>query len=75
MNAIELVKTASLEGTRFQMKVFIELDNTNKIQWKGGNRLNKSATYCVKKNESGMALFMMTINPIQEWYFVGKITE
>jgi hypothetical protein len=75
MNAIELVKTASAEGTRFEMKVIVELDNENKIQWNGGNRINKSAAYCVKKNDNGMALFMMAINPVQEWHFVGKISE
>ena len=75
MKAIELVKNAKTEGTIFEMKVFVELDSENKIQWNGGNSLNKSAAYCVKKNEKGMALFVMAINPVQEWHFVGKIIE
>jgi len=74
MKTIELIKTSSRKGTIFGMKVFIELDNENTIQWHGGNSLNKSATYCVKKNDNGMALFMMAINPFQKWHFVGKIT-
>ena len=75
MEAIELVKTASAEGTIFETKVLVELDNANKIHWNGGNSLNKSAAYCTKKNNKGIALFMMAINPVQKWHFVGKITE
>ena len=75
MKATELIKNAKAEGTRFEMKVFIELDNENKIQWTGGNSLNKSAAYCIKKNEKGMALYVLATNPVQDWHFCGKIIE
>ena len=75
MKATELIKNAKPEGIIYETKVIAELDAENKIQWNGGNSLNRAKSYCIKQNEKGMALYALAINPVQEWHFVGKITE
>jgi len=77
MKAIELVKTASEDGTRFETSVIRELEAEKKIQWKDGKAhgLSGNKAYMVKRNESGMALYVLSTDPYQEWHYCGIISE
>lgn len=73
MKAIEIIANAKPEGTQYETKVIAELAKEGRIEWHGGNSLSWAKSYHIKKNEDGMALYALGIDPVQRWHYVGKI--